>query len=164
MTRLPRYITLLCITAAIPLAAACGSAKPAQPLSKKPAHPLSKKQYERQLSSIQHQAFAKASPATLLLGAQGGNGAKGLLIVQQVAATEAHKLAKITPPTDISQPHRRLIAALRAYANDLGDRIRALRAHKLQSTAIPQKLRSLKSVRAIRAARAAIINHGYSIR
>jgi hypothetical protein len=126
-------------------------------------HPLSKTQYERAVAKVQQRVFAQVSPATIMVSARGGDPTEGLRAVQDASRTEAKDLADITPPADIAQPHRRLVAAIRSYAEELAPVITAVRQHKLSARALTAKLRSLPSVQAIRAARAEIARKGYRI-
>src|SRR5919198_3820639 len=79
------------------------------------SHPLSKAQYERQVTKIQQQVFAKVNPATIMASARGGDPTEGLLAVQEASKREAADLAHITPPSEIAKPHRRLVTAIRSY-------------------------------------------------
>jgi hypothetical protein len=124
---------------------------------------VSKAQYEQKVQQIQQEVFARVNPATLLLGARGGDPTQGLRAVQDAAVKEAEELGRLSPPAEIASDHRRLVAALRRYTDELRGVIAAVRERKLAGRHLQAKLRSLASVKAIRAARVAIARKGYNI-
>jgi hypothetical protein len=127
------------------------------------SHPLSKAQYEHKVQRIQQDVFAKVNPATILLGARGGDPTAGLRAVQEASAKEADELGRITPPAEIAQAHKSLVTALRRYGDELSGIIAAVHKRKLSGQDLRAKLRSLASVKSIRAARVAIAQKGYNI-
>ena len=127
------------------------------------SQPVSKARYEQKVQRIQEDVFAKVNPATLLLGARGGDPTQGLRAVQEASAKEAEELGRIRPPGEIAEAHRSLVAALRRYGTELSGVIAAVRERKLAGRELQAKLRSLPSVEAIRAARVAITRKGYNI-
>jgi hypothetical protein len=124
---------------------------------------LSKTQYEHKVQQIQQEVFAKVNPATVLLGARGGDPGPGLRAVQEASAKEADELDRLRPPAEIAQPHRSLVRAIRRYGNDLDGIIAAVRKHELRGQELQAKLRSLASIKAIRTARHEIVQKGYEI-
>lgn len=152
---LSRGVAFLIALALIVAACGCGGSGN--------SHPLSKSQYEHKVQQIQQEVFAKVNPATILLGAKGGDPTTGLRAVQEASAKEADELGRITPPAEIAQVHRSLVNALRRYGDELRGVIAAVHNRKLKGQGLRAKLRSLPSVKTIRAARVAIAEKGYNI-
>ena len=125
--------------------------------------PVSKAQYEHKVQQIQQDVFAKVNPATILLGARGGDASEGLRAVQKASVKEAEELGGIAAPPEIARAHRSLVTALRRYGDELSRIIAALGQRKLSAQDVRVKLRWLPSVEAIRAARVAIARKGYNI-
>jgi hypothetical protein len=148
-------LLFMSVVAALALAASgCGGGS---------SRPLSKSQYERKVQQIQQDVFAKINPATVIVSSRGGDATRGLEAVQHAIEDEARQLGQLTPPADIAKLHRRLVAAMRHYAEDLSSLIGALRSGRLTLDELGPKLRSLVSARAVRKARAEIIERGYKI-
>jgi hypothetical protein len=144
-------------TGVVLIAAGCGDG------ANSSSRRLSKTQYEHKVQQIQQEVFAKVNPATVLLGARGGDPGPGLRAVQVASAKEADELDRLRPPAEIAHPHRSLVMAIRRYGNDLNGIIAAVRKHELRGRRLQAKLRSLASIKAIRTARREIAQKGYDI-